>query len=258
MQIVVPMAGLGQRFADAGYRLPKPLIPVGGLPMVVRVVKNLPPAERTVFICHPDHLRDFPLRQELQRHIPGAVLVVAPGLTAGQACSTRLAVDSLDPDQPVLVAACDSTQIYDANRWHELTADATTDAVVWTFRNDPRVLIRPEAWGWVRSDGDVVREVSVKQTISSAPLQDRAVTGTFWFRSARLMAEGIDALVASNRRVNNEFYMDSVPNVLLPMGRTVRAFDVDKYIGWGTPDDYEDYLRWERHFAERGDAAGSA
>lgn len=254
MQLVIPMAGLGQRFADAGYRLPKPLIPVGGTAMVVRVAKNLPPATRTVFICHPDHLSRFPLKAELERQIHGAVLVPTPGLTAGQACSTRLASDHLDPDEPVLVAACDSTQVYDAARWDTLVGDPTTDAVVWTFRHDPRVLIRPEAWGWVRTDGDDVREVSVKKPISAAPLRDRAVTGTFWFRSARLMAEGIDTLVAQNVRVNNEFYLDSVPNVLVPAGRMVRAFDVDKYIGWGTPDDYEDYLRWEQHFARRAAA----
>ncbi|QEL20186.1 NTP transferase domain-containing protein [Limnoglobus roseus] len=251
MQLVIPMAGLGQRFADAGYALPKPLIPVGGLAMVVRVARNLPPADRTVLICHPEHVQRFPLRAELERLIPGAVVVVAPGLTAGQACSTRLASDHLDPDQPVLVAACDSTQVYDAAAWDKLVADPATDAVVWTFRNDPRVLIRPEAWGWVRSDADDVRVVSVKKPISAMPLRDRAVTGTFWFRTAGLMAEGIDGLIALDQRVNNEFYLDSVPNVLIQDGRGVRAFDVDKYIGWGTPDDYEDYLRWERHFRGR-------
>lgn len=251
MQLVIPMAGLGQRFADAGYKLPKPLIPVGGEAMVVRVVKNLPPASRTVFICHPEHVARYPLKAELERQVPGAVIVVTPGLTAGQACSTRLASDSLDPTQPVLVAACDSTQVYDAAAWDTLVGDPTTDAVVWTFRHDPRVLIRPEAWGWVRTDGDTVREVSVKKPLSASPMRDRTVTGTFWFRTAALMAQGIDALVEKNERVNNEFYLDSVPNVLSCAGRGVRAFDVAKYIGWGTPDDYEDYLRWERHFALR-------
>ena len=43
MQIVVPMAGSGRRFSDAGYKLPKPLLPVAGVPMVVQAVRDLPP-----------------------------------------------------------------------------------------------------------------------------------------------------------------------------------------------------------------------
>jgi NDP-sugar pyrophosphorylase family protein len=250
-QLVIPMAGLGQRFADAGYTLPKPLIPVGGVPMVVRVVNNLPVADRTVFICHPEHIRQYPMWGILDENVPGARIVVTPGLTEGQACSTALALPELDPASPVLVAACDSTQVYNSDRWRKLVNDPKVDAVVWTFRHDPRVLLKPTAWGWVDESDGVVREISVKKPLSETPMKDGAVTGTFWFRTAKLMADGIARLVAENRRVNNEFYLDSVPNVLLDMGHRVRSFDVDKYIGWGTPDDYEDYLRWERHFGTR-------
>jgi NDP-sugar pyrophosphorylase family protein len=250
-QLVIPMAGLGQRFKDAGYSIPKPLIPIGGVPMVVRVVNNLPRADRTVFICHADHLRDYPMAKVLTDTVPGAKIVMTPGLTEGQACSTALALDDLDVNAPVLVAACDSTQVYDRNRWNALISDPSIDAVIWTFRNDPRVLLKPTAWGWVEEVNGVVRQVSVKKPLSETPIRDGAVTGTFWFRSAGLMAEGIMRLVAENRRINNEFYLDSVPNVLLEAGYTVLTFDVQKYIGWGTPDDYEDYRRWEQHFAPR-------
>ena len=249
MQLVIPMAGLGQRFADVGYAVPKPLIPVGGVPMVVRVVRNLPPAERVVFIAHPDHVRRFPVRELLAAHVPGSVVVVAPGLTAGQACSVRLAADELDLEDEVLVAACDSTQTYDAAKFAEATRDA--DAVIWVFRNDPRVLVKPTAYGWVRDIHGRVVEVSVKVPLSESPLADGVVSGTFWFRSGDVMLDGIDALVASNARVNGEFYMDSVPNVLLARGQVVRSFEMDKYIGWGTPDDLADYQKWERHFAAR-------
>lgn len=255
MQIVVPMAGLGKRFADVGYTMPKPLIPVGGVPMVVRVVQNLPPAERTVFVCHPDHVASYPVRDVLAKHVPNAVVVVAPGLTDGQACSVRLAGDHLDPDDSVLVAACDNTQLYDRVKFAAITNDPTIYAAIWVFRNEPRVLVKPVWYGWVREANGRVAGVSVKKPISDDPLRDGVVSGTFWFRTARLMLDGIDALVASNQRVNNEFYLDSVPNVLVEAGRGVVAFDIDKYIGWGTPDDLEDYLRWERHFAGRARAA---
>lgn len=255
MQLVIPMAGLGKRFQDAGYVVPKPLIPVGGVPMVVGVARRLPPASRVVLVCHPEHLAAFPMAETLKRFLPGAVLVAAPGLTDGQACSVRLAAPHLDPDEPVLVAACDSTQVYDAERFRALTDDPGTDAVVWTYRGEPQVLVRPEWYGWVREEAGRVTAVSVKKPVSADLLSDHVITGTFWFRSARLLVSSIDALVRSGRRVNNEFYLDSVMGTLLDGGSSVAVFEVDKYIGWGTPADLENYLKWERYFAHRDRAA---
>ena len=259
MQLVVPMAGLGSRFADAGFRLPKPLIPVSGLPMVVRAVRDLPPCDRMVFVVHPDHVREHAIDLELKRRLPGCRIVTTPGLTAGQASTVRLACDELDPAEPVLVAACDNTHVYDAAAFRRLAASGSFDALIWTYRRDCRVLARPEAHGWVRVAPDgLVRgaaehieatQVSCKEPISPAPLADHAITGCFWFRAAGLMQQAIDDLVASDQRVNNEFYLDVVPNVLVAQGQRVGVFEVDKYIGWGTPHDLEDFERWERFFA---------
>jgi NDP-sugar pyrophosphorylase family protein len=259
MQLVVPMAGLGSRFADAGYALPKPLIPVSGLPMVVRAVRDLPPCERVVFVVHPDHVREHRIDRALAAHLPNARIVVAPGLTAGQACSVRLASSALDPARPVLVAACDNTHLYDATRFARMTA-AGYDAIVWTYRGDARVLVRPQAHGWVEvaADGATVTRISCKTPLSAAPLGDHAVTGCFWFRTAGVMQQAIDDLVASGERVNNEFYLDVAPNVLVRQGRRVGAFEVEKYIGWGTPHDLADYERWERYFAAARQAADAS
>jgi NDP-sugar pyrophosphorylase family protein len=256
MQLVVPMAGLGRRFAEAGYRLPKPLIPIAGVPMVVRAVRELPAAERIVLVCHPEHVARHQIDRTLRSHLPGCRVVVASGSTAGQACSVRLAADELALEEPVLVAACDNTHLYDARRFRRLASDPSVDCLVWTYRHDPRVLVRPEWYGWVRVDtgGDVL-EVSVKRPLSDTPINDHVVSGCFWFRTAQLMLDAIDRLVAADLRVRGEFYLDSVPNLLVSDGRRVQVFEVDKYIGWGTPEDLEDYERWQRHFGAAGHAA---
>jgi NDP-sugar pyrophosphorylase family protein len=255
MQLVIPMAGLGQRFRDAGFTLPKPLIPVGGVPMVVRVIRNLPAASRVICICHPDHVRDHGIDSTLKSLIPQAEVVIAPGLTEGQACSVALAAPKLNPDEDVLVAACDSTQVYNTTKFELLTLQPSIEAIAWTFRNDPRVLVNPTAYGWIgaESDGRITR-VSVKKPISDEMLKDHVITGTFWFRAGSLMLQEIHRLIQLNRRVNNEFYLDSVAGTMMEQEKVVYAFEIDKYIGWGTPDDFEDYCRWERYFAGPGKA----
>lgn len=252
MQLVIPMAGLGQRFADAGYALPKPLIPVGGVPMVVRAVRDLPPASRIVFVVHPDHVSRHAIDRRLREFFPSCRVVVAPGLTEGQACSVRLATPELNADEDVLVTACDNTHVYDAAQFAALTDTPAVACAIWTYRNDAKVLVKPTAHGWVKADAaGRVERVSVKVPLSATPLADHAVTGTFWFRSAALLKESIDELVRRNVRVNGEFYLDSVPNLLLEAGRDVRVFEAGKYIGWGTPHDLEEYRGWEQYFTRR-------
>ncbi|MCC7083493.1 MAG: NTP transferase domain-containing protein [Pirellulales bacterium] len=251
MHLIVPMAGLGQRFVEAGFCTPKPLIPVSGLPMVVRVVNDLPPADRVVFVVHPEHAAKYELEMALRQYFPSCQVLVTPGLTAGQACTVRLAQSAIDLDDDVLVAACDATHLYDAQRFEILRNDDSIDCIVWTYRGEPRVLSNPTAYGWVRTlpHSDQIVEISCKRPISANLMADSVISGFFWFRSARQMFVAIDQLVAANRRVNNEFYLDAVPQSLIDSGRCVVRFEVEKYIGWGTPQDLEDYHRWEQYFA---------
>jgi dTDP-glucose pyrophosphorylase len=247
LQIVLPMAGQGQRFADAGYALPKPLIPVSGLPMVVRAVRDLPPAERVILLVRQEHQKRFDLDGVLKHHLPQAVIVPVERLTDGQACTVRLAAEHLDPTASVIVGACDNTHVYDREQLARRMSDPELDALIWTYRNDTRVLAKPTAYGWVRTEGMAVQGVSCKVPLGPDPLHDHAVSGFFSFRRADLMIEAIDRMVAADTRTNGEFYMDTVPNLLLAAGRRVEVFEVEKYIGWGTPAEYEDYLRFERY-----------
>jgi len=250
LQIVVPAAGEGRRFAEAGCEVPKPLVPAAGAPMVVRAVRDLPAADRVVFVVRAEHVRGFQIDEQLRRHFPDCRIVTVEGVTEGQACTVRLAADALEPDRPVIVAACDNTHVYDRAKLARRMADPGVECLIWTYRGDTRVLAAPEQHGWVRVDGDRVIEVSCKKAISDAPLEDHVVSGFFSFRTARGMIDAIDRMVAADVRVRGEFYLDTVPNLLVAEGRDVRVFEVEKYIGWGTPRDLADFEKWERYFAE--------
>ena len=246
------MAGAGQRFKDAGYALPKPLLEVDGVPMIVRVVHDLPKASRLVFVVNSDHVSENGIDQALTSHFPGCQIVVAPGLTQGQACSVQLGIERLDIHEDVLVAACDNTHVFSQDSFNTLVETPNVDAVIWTYRREPRVLVNPHWYGWVGVDEENrVTQVSVKRPISDRLLEDHVVSGTFWFRSGVLLNDAINQLIHSNIRVNNEFYLDSVPPLLVAQGKGVRAFEVEKYIGWGTPDDYIDYHLWSHYVRKR-------
>jgi NDP-sugar pyrophosphorylase family protein len=249
-QALIPMAGAGARFAQQGYTLPKPLIPVGGEPMVLKAAGSLPCAGRYVFAVRQEHLDASPVARVLAgRFGPQTVIVPVAQLTDGQARTCMLAAPQLDPEASLMIGASDNGMVWDEDAFAALTADPAVDAVVWTFRGHPHARRRPEQYGWVDAGPDGrVRGFSVKKALSDRPERDPGIVGAFWFRKARRFMDAAEALFRAGRKVNGEYYADSVMQVLVEQGFDVRLFDIQRFLCWGTPDDLKTYEYWERHF----------
>ena len=246
---LIPLAGRGSRFAKEGYDDPKPLIPVSGKPMVVQAASCLPPAGRNIFVCLSEHLERYPLREAISGAYPGAKIVGIDRVTQGQAETCLIGLDGEDSEAPLLIAACDNGMLYDAESCGRLLGDASVDAFVWTFRHHPSGVRNPEMYGWVELDGkDNVKRVSVKKAVSDNPYEDHAIVGTFYFRKARYFRDAYDMLVKRDIRVNGEYYVDSLANLLVEMGLKVKVFEIESYICWGTPDDLRTFEYWQSFF----------
>ena len=239
---IIPMAGEGIRFVDQGYRLPKPLIPINGVPMVVRAAKCLPDADLWIFICKKDHVLNSSIADTLNQYFSSPKIISVDFLTEGQASTCLLAKQYLRPNDILTIGSCDCKMIYDKTNYNEKLI--TSDALVWTFRNNKSVVKNPEMYGWTKLDkvGQVSR-VSCKVPISDTPIKDHAITGSFGFRKAEHFLEYCNKTITKNRRINNEFYLDIVLDECVIGGLNVQPFEVDEYNSWGTPLDLENYLK---------------
>ncbi|EKD79357.1 MAG: Nucleotidyl transferase [uncultured bacterium] len=249
MTILIPLAGAGSRFAQAGYTDPKPLIPVDGQPMIIRATADLPSGNQWVFICRAEHLAYYPLRQTLEQAYPGCQIIPIDYLTEGQASTCLLAKDYINNEQALLIGACDNGITYHQARWQQLMDDSTVDALIFTFRNNVTVERNPKAYGWVEVNPDqTVKHVSVKMPISKDPIHDHAVVGAFWFRQGKMFVQAAEEMIKKNTRINNEFYVDECMNNAVQLGVRVKVFEIDKYICWGTPNDLLTYNYWQEYF----------
>lgn len=247
MNILIPMAGAGKRFSDAGYTISKPLIPTTyrkdgkKYPMVVCAVKDITDLAGNgdvVFINRTDDPCNIP--EELKKHIPDSRFVGVDHLTEGQACTCLLAKDLINNDTPLFIGGCDNGMEADSAKFRALTESA--DVLIFTYRNHDCVLRNPNAYGWVYTDEDGnATGVSVKKAISENPMNDHAIVASFWFKKGSYFVENAEKMIAENDRINNEFYADKVMEYCIASGLKVSVFEVDRYIGWGTPEDYECY-----------------
>lgn len=246
--ILIPMAGMGSRFSKAGYEQPKPLIEVSGRPMVIQATRDLPDAPVHRFILRKDLPGLDPIIRKLKSSFTCAETVTLDGLTEGQAITCQMGMEGLDLEAPLTIGACDNGVLYDSASLNEALDNDNVDLLVWTVRGHADGRARPEMFGWVDADEEgKVRGVSVKVPLG-APETDPMIVGTFTFRRAGDYLQAVERLVERNARVNNEFYVDSLVQDCVELGLKVRLFEVDAYIGWGTPDDLKTFEYWQSCF----------
>lgn len=233
LNIVVPMAGRGSRFAKAGYKLPKPLIDVHGRPMIEYVTQNIRPdcEHRFVYICQQEHLVKYDLKNELERMSPGCVIVTVDHITEGAACTVLLAEKYIDNDDPMMIANSDQYVDTDINTY--LAAMKDHDGLIMTMpANDPK-------WSYIRYDENgFVTLVREKEVIS-----DEATVGIYNYKHGSDFVKYAHQMIEKDIRVNNEFYVAPVYNEMIEVGKKIVFCDVgEKMHGLGIPEDLNAFL----------------
>lgn len=254
---LIPLAGAGSRFVKAGYKDPKPLIDVSGKPMIIQANAQLPKSERNAYVCLKDHINRYSIDRIIKQEQQDAKITVIDHVTDGQAITCQLGLSHIDQNSPLLIAACDNGMLWNHEKYQTLINNKNIDAVIWTFKGHPSSSNNPEMYGWVNIDdnGDLIKAtgVSVKKAISNKPEYDHAIVGTFYFRKADLFSKALERLISQNIRINGEFYVDSLMGTLIDMDYKVAVFEIDHYIGWGTPNDYETFNYWQSYFHKNSD-----
>ena len=250
---ILPLAGHGSRFSKEGYNNPKPLINVNNLPMVIQAIKCLPQSKNNVFIALNDHLDKYPLETKIKQSYPNSFITKINKVTEGQACTTEIGIkeSNIDPEKPILITACDNGVYYNVQKYQELVDDISNDIIVWSFRNEPTSRNNPDMYAWMTTNNnDYVKHVSCKKFIKEIHniKESHVIIGTMFFRKGKYFLDGLSKNYQENIRSNNEFYVDDVLNQNIKSGLNVKVFEVDNYICWGTPNDYETYIYWQNFF----------
>lgn len=238
LNIVIPMAGRGQRFWDAGYKDPKPLIPVHGHPMIELVIENLRPSRphRFIFLCQAEHLKGYGLVKVLESMAPDSVIVPVKEITEGAACTVLLARNFIDDDSPLMIANCDQWITADIDTYLACLDESDADGLIMTMEDsDPK-------WSFVGFDSDG----NVEKVVEKQPISRSATVGIYNLRRGNEFVSGADAMIAAELRTNGEFYVAPVFNELLRQHAKIITYSVGPLnqgmFGLGTPPDLVQFL----------------
>lgn len=247
INVLIPLAGQGKRFAEAGYTDPKPLIVVGGKELIRHSVETLGlPDAFFVFVMRPFEKQEdtdklFNLVSNL--NIRQSVAYVESGGHYGAAHSSLYAKSvfarSLIMDQPLIVTNCDQILKWDIDRFLNFIRQNDPDGVVVLHKST-----NPKNSFAKIKDGKIVR------VIEKDPISDDALIGVHYWKKASDFFKSAEELHSSitKQKMSGEAYVSETYNFLINKNKKILPYwlsDDEEFIPLGTPGDVEEYLKRE-------------
>ena len=237
INIVIPIAGAGSRFAKAGYEKPKPFIDVDGKPMIVRVLENLAyPDARYILIARKEHMeKEVELVNQIEKEF-NAIFIPIDKLTEGTACTVLYARKYINNDEPLLIA--NSDQIVDMNisDFIDDCKAKNLDGSILTFIDE----FKDPKWSFAKIDeNNLVTKVREKVVIS-----EFATVGIYLYSKGKDFVDATIDMIIENERVNGEFYTCPTYNYAINEDAKIGIYNIEfkQMHGIGTPDDLNEYL----------------
>lgn len=226
MKVIIPMAGRGSRLRPHTLTLPKPLIPVGGKPIVHRLVEDIASVcseqiEEIGFI-----IGDFGEQVE-QELIKVAEKLGAKGTifyqdeALGTAHAVLCAKEMLQG--PVVVAFADT--LFKA----DFKIDANVDGILWVKQIED-----PSSFGVIKMDreGNIIDFVEKPQTFVS----DLAMIGVYYFKEASHLLTELNYLVENNIIKSGEYQLPDALRRLTEKGKKIKPGKVIEWLDCGNKE----------------------
>ncbi len=234
MNILIPLAGTARRFKKLGYTFPKPLIQILDKPMIQWVIENLSALDsRFIFIVSSADNDEFKLDKVLRRLIPAAKVVVQNRPVKGATCSSLLAIEYINNDEELVIAAGDQFIEHDVVEILENFRGSGAAAGTITFES-----IHPQ-FSFVNADADGwINEVAEKN-----PISNLANVGIFWYEKGSDFVEAAKMQIRKGDSLDDQFYLAPVFNQLLLMDKQVKNYSIDRnhFYSFGTPEKVAEY-----------------
>jgi len=232
-KVLIPMAGAGKRFKEAGYSFPKPLIDVNGKPMIQLVVENLNIDAKHIFIVQKKEYEKYNLKYLLNLITDSnCEIVQVDEITEGAACTTLLAKKYINNNNKLIIANSDQFIEWDSNEFmYSMVADNIDGGILSFESTHPK-------WSFAKlNDAGFVSEVAEKKPISNI-----ATVGIYYWARGKDYVKYAESMIKKDIRINNEFYVCPVFNEAIKDNKKIKVFPIKKMWGLGTPEDLTRYL----------------
>lgn len=231
LTVLIPMAGRGKRYREAGFDLPKPLIPVQGVPMIEAAVMSLGFSCLHVFVVSEQHVKSHPRLKSVLDELPvEKEILISNKALRGPATTCLEAKKIIDSNSSVVIANCDQIMKWDQVEFLS-HLDGNCDGVLHVYNSeDPKN-------SFVSLKDDKVIEVAEKRKISNI-----ATTGIYAWKRFSDFVIAANSMISAKASVNSEYYVAPAYNEAIKCGKTIKVSFSGTCHLIGTPLDLDRYL----------------
>ena len=246
MKIVVPMAGLGERFDQAGYKEIKPLIKVAGKRIIEYVCDMFNTAsDEFVFIINDVDYRAGKVHAAVEKYVKHCKILSVPLHRKGPVWTVfTTAMPYIDADEPVIITYCDTPLVWDYQ--HFLDYSKYKDGVLASNVGFHPHSLASTMMAFSRTDADNrISEVKEKSCYTSNHFQEHASAGLYYFKKGSYVMNYFEKAIHYNINYNGEYYVTLVYNLMIRDGLDVFSYPVDTVLAFGTPSEVENFEAWQ-------------
>jgi HAD superfamily hydrolase (TIGR01509 family) len=238
LNLVIPMAGKGSRFINAGYENPKPLININNVPMISEVYNSLNLNSKCTFIVQKEHVETHNIDKILRDLQPGCNIVEVEGITEGAVCTILLSQHIIDNDKPLIISNCDNIVKWDPVDFMYKMDKLNADGGIVCFQDKSR----DSKWSYVDIDS---RYGNITKVVEKQAISEYATSGIYYWKKGSDFVEYAKKMINCNFRVNGEFYTAPVYDFAIKDSKKIYPYfiSIEDMWGVGTPEDLEIYLK---------------
>lgn len=249
MHIIIPMSGSGARFQKKGYRDIKPLIPVGGHPIIAYLLRLFPGETNFTFICNREHLKTTSLRATLEKFMPTGRIVGIEPHNRGPVWAVVQALDAIDDHEPTIISYCDFFGVWDYMAFREDVFQKQYAGAIPCYTGFHPHLLGSNRYASCRVDAqNNLLEIREKHSFTPNPMDSYQSAGIYYFNSGATMKKYCQQLVDEDINLNSEYYVSLVFNLLVRDHLPVHIYTMQKFCQWGTPEDLGEFTYWLEYF----------
>jgi len=249
-QIIIPMSGFGERFRRAGYKVPKPLIEVDGKPIIAHVIEMFPNEEDFIFICNNDHLLDeaYNMREIILEYCPTAQIIGIDSHKLGPVYAVSKIFDKISKDRPVVVNYCDFSCYWNWDEFKSFVNTSESEGCIPAYKGFHPHSLGTTNYAYMLENDGWVEDIQEKQPYTNDRMNEFASSGTYYFKSGRLMIDAFNSIMEQKLSINSEFYVSLAYKFLFMKSLKVSIFPLQHFMQWGTPEDLQEFQRWSNIF----------
>ena len=244
MNLIIPLASQSKFFDLETYKYPKPLVEIIGQTIIQRVVSNLTNNynfEKIIYIVNESDCINFNLHSTLNLLTElKPVIIKVFKETKGALCSTLLAIDDINDDQPLVIANADQIFIngIDKSLKYFLTGDF--DAACLTFES-----VHPR-WSYVRLNDQGL----ICEAVEKMPISKNAIAGLYMYKSGSEFIKYSKKCIKRGVTHNELYYISPVFNEYILDGKKVGNIKIENsdFFTLYAPEKIEEYELYLKNF----------